>query len=1078
MDESLRSGFSLVVGGGISGYEFRSEQITNELKKKFGENDEFESNNFFEFVDYLVNKKQIPEHELRKYILSFFERASIDPIISGIASRSWKAIISLAFDEKLADQIGLEINKRTTARRLSIVSAKEVSPTQVSVPYYSLLGSFKDERKQHAACLTKAQYMQRRRDWRDVLKTFPDYNKAASLVFMETNRDIGMVADLINELLSLSPGLPRKLVFFKGDPCAKDDSIISLLPDHVQIHVIDSTVRKWLETVDSSRQLSLPLGSLEGINYELLDKIGEKVHVVPREDDLEKYDATSHNRVLDFLFRPSELNWEPYRQNLDFCRDITTEIKQKIDFILGPGKSGIVSLTGEAGVGKTVVMRRLAYDYANKDLLSLWLRKSLGYNETMPWPEVIKCINEAVSKIKNPQVLLFIDGAYGRPDQLEELILSLSNESFKWCLVICRRKTDEAFSDDLVSGENSQLIDSILYFPNILSEEEKARLPSYLVDLNAVPTIEAAMKIVSEVDQRNASDFLCALWYLLPETRSAISGSLSEEYFNLGGLEGMVNQFAQASVSKRDWARRAYELVTTCSGLDLPLPLEVLVNSLHIEYQDWLEACSNGEPLWGLLYDESYKDGESYAYRTRNDVVTSVLLKTLNGGFASHIGEFRCLKDILQSCEVGTPVYRETASSILIAKKKELKKRFTFEQGVELFDIALDSLPHPDRALAHHRGIWIKEMGGDLSKAYIEISKALSIDDYPLSDRVENIGNIHTSLASCVVKDLESSSVDHDEFSAKLDVIEDHVFKAEKSSPFSIYNKHVSANMFLKAAERFKGVDEELHLTSMASAVRIISSALALISSGQQHDSCYESLQMLEGLEERLFQISDDFDSNEEIALNAFNTNRNQIGFYVLSKVLISEASRKSKGRLFKRAEDYLRKVEKIVRDSGEKIDTKIIECRADLQIKWHLVGGSSTVPNWRDLEQDLKIVVADSPRINPTLYLFYLAVVLYHQNKISDSDAVFNQLRRGDVPGYLRRTRRCYYIDSQGNPKLLQGQIRDGFNKKFVYCAELSTEILCANEFKDRKDSLVHFYLAFSLLGPIAIKSVTIPTH
>lgn len=1077
MDENLFSGYSLVVGSSLSGFDFGSDQLSAAIRRHFKVNEEEKFSNLFFLIDHLT-KKETNEIEIKDFIKSHFSASPIDPVLSKIAARPWKSIISLSFDEKLIEELNLEINRRVTARRLSVISSNNTNPVNGSIPFYELLGSISDIRAPHALSITQGQYLKRRREWRNILKSFPDYNKASSLVFMGTNRDVEIVTDLINELLSLSPGLPSKLIFFKGDPCAHDTSLKSLLPSHVQIHELEITLRKWLDSVDvSHRQLSLPLGSMEGIDYEKLGSIGERLHIVPRENDLGSYDPSSHNRMIDYLFKPSELNWEPYRQKLDFPRCITNLIMEKIEDSLSSDNSGILFLTGEAGVGKTIVMRRLAYDCADKGYLSLWIKRSIGYQEFFSWSSIVRKINESISKVTGTKVVLFLDGALNRFDHIDELIQALESESLKWCLVTCRRKTEEAFGNEELGVNNyPELNGSSIVFPNELSQREIADLPGYLISIKAAADIQAAAHLVKEVEKRNASDVLCALWYLLPQTRSAIAGSLSEEYFTLGGIEGVVQNFARESASKRDWARRAYELVTTCSGLDIPLPIEVLIRSLQIEYQDWINVCVNGEPLWGLLYDENYNNGESYAYRTRNEVVTNVLLKTLNGTSASHIGEFRCLKDILLSCEIGSPIYRNTAATILIGKKKELKKRFTFEQGLELFDAAIAALPFEDRSLVHHRGLWIKDAGGNYVGAYEAISKALKTDDYPLSEKGESLGHVHTSLASCIVREVENLDLDHDVYASKLHAIEDHLVKAEKYSPYDPYNSHVSANLFIKVATKFKNKDEDLYLASIANAIRIISSSLTLAdaSKSSKSRSSQESLQMLKNLEERLFQISDNFEENDNLAKAAFNASRDQTGFYVILKVLIAEAAAKNKGKMFKRAEDYLSEVVRLIYSNSCELDSRIIECRVDLAVKWHILSGISNAPNWSHLEEDL-LTLLDSPVWgNQILNEFYRAITLFHLQRINEAEAIFNQLRRRELPGDLRRTRRCLYIDKNGNAKMFQGQIKDGNLKKYVYCSEFSSEFLCSNEFFEKNDSLVHFYLAFTIQGPVAIKTIS----
>lgn len=1077
MENQFNTGYSLVAGSGLSGYEYTYNEIISSLKKKFDTDDQISSDDFFIAIGKFSSVLDVPEIKIKDFIKSKMLNSNVDPILSQIAGKSWKSIISTSIDERLSASFGEEYNRGVTSRHLSVITSSKISPIPGSIPFYSLMGSISDDRKANSVCLTNGEYLKRRRIWRDLLKIFPDYNQGAPLVFMGTNNDKKIVADLINELLTISPGLPKNLYFFKGDPCATDDSILELTDGESNITILNATFKTWLNSVAfDTRQMSLFFGSTPGINYEALHHIKDRILVVPRTKDLPEYDPSTRNRLIDYIFRPSAINWEALNQNFDFHRCVTKDVKETIDQQFSLGKSGVISLSGEAGVGKTITMKRLAFDYSNAGFLSLWIKKNLSSSNSSKWSNVTKHISDSIRATENPKVILFFDGTVENSDHLDDLIRLLSNESFKWCLVTCQRKTDEAFSNETKFSICSDDLSTLsISFPSSLTESELNLLPTYLLHISAAQDLTEAKKIVSNVTTANAADVLCTLWYLFPQSKASISSSLIDEYQTLGGVEGIITQLASESESRKDWARKAYELVTTCSGMNLPLPIEVLVRTLGIAYEDWLSTCENGDPLWGLIYGENYREGESYAYWTRNDVVTKVLLRTLNGGAISHIGEFRCLLEILTSCDLGSSIYRETASAILIERKKELRK-FSFKQGLELFDSALKSLPYEDKAISHHRGLWIRDKGNDLEAAYEAIAESLDKDDSPLSKRLENQGNIHTSLASCIVRELEEENQSHEEYSLKLNKIESHIDEAERENPFDLYSHHVSANMFIKIAQKFKNSDEELHLSSLANAVKIISNSLSLIPKGKNNKSSYyfESVLMIKSLEEQLFQISDDFESNEIMAEKLFDKNNDQTGFYVLLKVLISEASSKNKGGLYNRANDYLKKVESTIGSRGLSIDIRIIECRADLEIKWKVISGSVTAPNWIGLESDLSLLLEHSTGSSKILFTFYRAVALYHLNDIRVADSIFNHLRRtDDIPGDIRRTRRCYLLDKNGNPKSFQGQIISGHEKKYVYCSELSTELLCSKEFTERKEALVQFYIVFSIQGPLAVRSV-----
>jgi hypothetical protein len=82
-------------------------------------------------------------------------------------------------------------------------------------------------------------------------------------------------------------------------------------------------------------------------------------------------------------------------------------------------------------------------------------------------------------------------------------------------------------------------------------------------------------------------------------------------------------------------------------------------------------------------------------------------------------------------------------------------KKLGYEEGLALYEAALAALPHPDRTLMHHMGLWIKNMGGDPVKAKEVLSAALATKVYPYTTRPEADEHIHTSLAATTLDEID-----------------------------------------------------------------------------------------------------------------------------------------------------------------------------------------------------------------------------------------------------------------------------------------------------------------------------------
>ena len=322
----------------------------------------------------------------------------------------------------------------------------------------------------------------------------------------------------------------------------------------------------------------------------------------------------------------------------------------------------------------------------------------------------------------------------------------------------------------------SRSADDEYELPFLLDSDELERLPQTLVAVGAAEDIQDAQNAIHRIPTRNATDILCSLWYLVPYTRGQITASLQDEYCRLGMSSEAIRALASLTDSVNSVARTAYEFVAVCSNLNIGVPLEVLVHGLRVSYSEWLTMCVEGNPIWGLLYDDLSSD-DSVIYSTRNEVVTRVLVDLVNGGLG-HTGEYNRLKTLVSACQIGTPVYRTFLHELLVKSRAKLNGILSFEQGLELYEMAETSFPEKDRSIAHHHGIWIADAGKDPLRAYRQFERALVTPDYPFASGNEPKEIVHTSMAAAVVANARMSN---DSSDSALAQIREHLRQAENS---------------------------------------------------------------------------------------------------------------------------------------------------------------------------------------------------------------------------------------------------------------------------------------------------------
>jgi hypothetical protein len=225
--------------------------------------------------------------------------------------------------------------------------------------------------------------------------------------------------------------------------------------------------------------------------------------------------------------------------------------------------------------------------------------------------------------------------------------------------------------------------------------------------------------------------------------------------------------------------------------------MEVLVSALGVPYSEWVDATKPDSAAWGLFYCEESEGGQIF-YRTRNSIVTRLIVEAINGGTLGRTGELRVMSQLLRACTGSTsPVYREFCVRVLVPHDK--LDRLEYDEGLQLYDEAINALPHPDKTLVHHKGLWVKNKGHDATLATQILEQALNTPVFPYAQRGEADGHIHTSIAAAILDGLNDGKEKLDEGKAK---ILDHLSKARSKDFFNPRAVHVQANLIAHLVDK------------------------------------------------------------------------------------------------------------------------------------------------------------------------------------------------------------------------------------------------------------------------------------
>ncbi len=1018
---------------------------------------------------------QLPtvERQIRDELLKL--SASLD--LPHLAKAGWSACISLTEDVLFEAGLRNYLDEKPTSVTSTIIDHSAVMPPERTIPVYKLLGNINNSDPDRTLAITESGMLVRQQTWPQLLRTFPDYLKEAPLFFVGAES----VTPLVRSLLGVLLGMPRpnvsKFLFLKDDATIKDPTIMALCSLR-NVAVIDATLRDFCNAIGELKPMQ-STSSIAGATILKQDELSKAlspyeniVSLVPsgRLDDATI--ALQLPKLIDGLFRPASIDWRPFIAKLDLRRTCTDEIKNSIldlfDTPVSAPKKALV-VHGEAGIGKTLLLKRVAVELASDGIKVIWCRRSIAGNYVRAYRELARMMAETAkeNQQENYRFVLLCDDPWSLRLDASEILTCFDQFPGKFVVVFAVRNSDY-FANDNAASINGLSRTIEFEVPYELDPHELADIGAMLLRIGAVKNAEEAQIEVQKLSKRDAADILCSLWYLVPETRSQLTESLRDEYCRLGSIKDSITEIV-GNVSSSAVAHKAYEFVTVMSNLDIGLPIEVLVRALQVDYKEWLDMMVDGRPLWGLLYDEIDQESGTVLFRTRNSIVTYVLLDLVNGG-VGHTGEVRVLKELLRSCNVGSIVYRTFVLDVLVRAKAKLAKILTYEEGLELFDIAREALPHSDRVIEHHRGIWMHDKGHDYRNAYAQFESALLCDLYPGAERDAPQAHIHTSMAAAVVQMVKQGTQDK---ASGLELVRQHLRQATNTAYFDSHTAHISANLLFELAmQGGGGTKDNVSLSSLSEALQEIEKAFQNIGSHVRGYSKHEkSLGMLLNLQRKILGAIPDVEQLKKLALENFETSGAQVGFEVAARRMLIEANETGKGKNYNDLSLYLKECEALIASKQSPLSTDLLSTRIDLTIRWKIQRHGMV--DWEAFKLNLEELLKSPSYSDNAIKQFYYAVALFQCGKLTDANASFAGLRRNHSSSYSlapREIRSCYQNEN-GDPKRFQCEIEREHQLWYVRISELNQTIPARPPGTvGGKGATVHAYIGFTLNGPLAV--------
>lgn len=1059
----------LILGPSTTIYQGVLSDLATHLATKFSIK---EAGNYTGISERILDQAPDKEAHLRQSVKDFFANQKPSPILSHLAQVRWRAILSATLDPFFEEKFVAELERKLFKESVGVLVDPSTPPPPRSIPVYKLIGSIQRD----GFVTTDANYLRRRPSWRIALRTFADHIQNAP-VFCSGMADCPWILhDLLAEMMA-SAGAPSTLFFLADDPTATDPKLLQLLDPRTRVFKVPGTIGTVAQAISALavKKITPASNTAKPAQPKGLPKEYSDLVAIVGEHTRTSISLKERQRLHDLLFSPSVARWDPLVHGLDFQRTLGPELYRTISTLIGHGsKDSACILSGRSGSGKTMLLKRVALDLAKAGHLVLWFKTSFYQDTPKQIAQFFKDLAATYSGV-TPPVIIFLDDPLSMGSLFpRDIISSCQANGFRPFFVVGVRSSDWA-SKDKSDFIGSLSIAAVRDLADKLDPGELTRLPEYLVLLGACSSKQEAQTRVSDLNSTNSSDALSMLYWLLPETRSSIASSIQDEYFRLSDRASLSKILIGAIAGTSTLLKKAYEMVAVSDYYRTPLPIEVLVSALEVNYQEWLDAVFPTGPAWGLLYAEDSEDGLTICYRTRNNIVTKTLIEALNGGTLGHSGEVRVLSSLLGACTGTQATYREFCLKVLVSN--ESFEKLDFEDGLRLYERATESLPHPDKTLVHQKGLWIKRRGNDPDLATRIFKQALDTPNYPFANRSEADEHIHTSIAASLLDAIDAGKVD---LAIGKDEILKHLARARSARFMNPSAVHVEANLTVRLADRLgeSQIADIHHLVSRAMAT--VDQTLLILrpskATGQHAD---DDVRMLESVRDKLSLKYQNESELRKQADHLWNQYQSQHGFVLLGRRLFHLARKEDKGRAFKDALDYTREAMSRVESAAVAIAPELHQLAADILYRWRIQSHSGRRPSeaieWALLHDYAANASRAAHNTQEPFYKYLQALALSQLGRWPDATVLFTQLRQLGMPPELLWERRDWILGESNLPRRVQGTIKRGASRTFLHVEELGNDfhIRRVDEWP-REGEIAHAYIGISFAGLTALQNLS----
>lgn len=486
----------------------------------------------------------------------------------------------------------------------------------------------------------------------------------------------------------------------------------------------------------------------------------------------------------DDFFRGINRSWGAFREKWDFQRDtyidengfrerISNELKK-----MGPSDNRVLMVAGVPGIGKSMMLRRTAYDSYRSGFPTLIFDSTKSKFDFKILDSFLMDIDRKLyasseGRIANAKSIIILDDVASLLVNPVDVSAYLSSRG-RSALIITSARGDDLSKEFGIAEKD------IVKIPQKLTKNEIHRLAHHLRQIGYLPSSEIWANVILRELERS---FFAAMYTLVDPAKRP-----------LGKI--IYDQFADLTEEQK----KIFLCICAFHRFNLPITIELLVRVACNNNYDLFMKCEKDRRLKQITSKTEDRD-KNILYTSHNRIIAQ---KTFDLFLNDNARRKELYLDILDKTHFSIGKERELVEKLLILNfgPKRRGSRLSLSDRLELFSTICSRTP--TKSLLHHFGLLQAELK-DFSNAEKTLLKALGFREMYLDAYYgESNRNIQTSLGCMYIDWAEEKITTGDVESAEelFPKAERYLHDAMKYHYPAPHPYHALARMYMRRGDR------------------------------------------------------------------------------------------------------------------------------------------------------------------------------------------------------------------------------------------------------------------------------------